>query len=313
MRRLLGVLLLLAGLAALSRGPVVAAAPALSVTPTSGPVGTTFDVSGSGFPPQVRLTYAVIDPTGARFPGVLSGASRQADNTASASGSFIVITPWFAEVGESAGVYTATVALAADPANILASVTFTVVGSGGAASATVAGAVPSITVAPAAGPTGGGFTIVGEGLAATTTYVLVNTDANGIEAGRGQVGTDPNGRFSTVYHSKGDAPGAYTVALVPLGSGPALVTAAYTVRAPGGARSTATVRAVATAGGAANATATRSATAAAPATGPTPAAVPRAGGGGSRPLARLPWLAVLGAVVLTIGLAVVVRRRRATR
>ena len=91
------------------------------------------------------------------------------------------------------------------------------------------GIASSISVSPSSGPEGGDFIVAGDGLATNRPYLLINTSTGGNEVGRGRVETDTNGHFAEIYHATGDPPGAYTVAILPLGGGPTLATAAYTI------------------------------------------------------------------------------------
>jgi hypothetical protein len=287
------------------------AAPPLDVAPASGPVGTTFAIRGTGFPPLARLTYTVIDPTGVRHPGVLSGAPRQANNMADANGNFVVASPWLAEPGEPAGVYTAVVPPADDPANVLASVAFTVTGPGGAAATPVPTppAAGTLTITPPSGGFGTKFSFSGRGFAPDTTYRLQMIGPAGTVAYEEGETTNLEGRFALVVHpDRGDPVGIYTVRVLAAdGTEAARATLTYT-----GEATTATVAARA------QATATRAATPTV--TAPTSAAptaavgaLPLSGGGGRAPggaVAAPRWVLGLGALLLLGGLGALRRRAR---
>ena len=153
---LAGLLIALALLAAPSG---VLAQPNLSVIPPAGPIGTRFDVLGSGLPPgPVTIVFRL--PTGVEDRGGPPA-------TVGAAGTLQAAPSWVSEPGEPLGVYTVTVE--AMDGTVLATATFTVTGAAGTGTAVASPATATRTTAvaatstrassPAAVPTGTGGTV----------------------------------------------------------------------------------------------------------------------------------------------------------
>ena len=119
--RIAGVLALLALLALLAGWVSAQAAPAITVSPASGPPGTSFVVTGTGFTPGSTVLFGAVDqatePVAAELLQVAAdGSFRTAiDSTGFAPGQYTVV------VGTS------------DASTVLASGAFTVTAGGAAA------------------------------------------------------------------------------------------------------------------------------------------------------------------------------------
>ena len=114
--RLMGILLLLVLLAL----PTTALAQAtLTISPTSGPAGTSFSITGSGFPANDRLIGVVLGP---------NNEVKARNEVATNAGGAISLT--YDSSGDAPGQY--TVGIGRADGTVLASGTFTVTAGAGA-------------------------------------------------------------------------------------------------------------------------------------------------------------------------------------
>lgn len=184
----------------------------LAVEPGSGPPGTRFAISGSGFAPRERVNLAI----------------RNAQNQPIGSGAVQIGTDGtfrtaYDSSGDPQGAYTVVATSAAG--TTLAQTTFTV----GAAAAPPAGA-GTLAITPSSGPAGTRFQLAGSGFTPGTTLKVVIIDANGKGIAQGQAPTNGQGAFTIGYDSTGDRPGLYTVGIYTGDGKTLLATATYTVR-----------------------------------------------------------------------------------
>ncbi len=180
-----------------------ATAPTLSVTPTSGPAGTTFSFSGSDFLPGDQAIVVTINgdaagSVGSNAAGAIAFTLSTAANTAP-------------------GAYTVR---ATDSAGRSDDVLFTV--------SAVAIGDPTLAVAPASGPPGTTFTFVGRNFTANQP-ATVSLDGQAL----GQVNIDAAGTVTlTLETTSQTAPAQYTLAIA---QGARSAGAKYEVTAGGGA------------------------------------------------------------------------------
>ncbi|HRW49789.1 MAG TPA: S8 family serine peptidase [Caldilinea sp.] len=180
-----------------------AGSPTLSVTPTSGPAGTTFSFSGSDFLPGDQAIVVTVNgesagSVGSNAAGAIAFTLSTAANTAP-------------------GAYTVR---ATDRAGRTDDVLFTVTA--------VAAGDPTLTVAPASGPPGTTFTFVGRNFTAGQP-ATVSLDGQAL----GQVNIDAAGSVTlTLETTSQTAPAQYTLAVT---QGTRSAGAKYEVTAGGGA------------------------------------------------------------------------------
>lgn len=180
-----------------------ATAPVLDVTPTSGPAGTTFNISGSDFLPNDQAIAVTLngDPMG------------NAGSNATGDVAFTIETA----SNSPAGAYTVR---ATDSAGRSGETTFTVT--------TVVVGDPTLTVTPASGPPGTAFTFVARNFTAGQP-ADVTLDGQTL----GQVNIDATGTATiTLETTTATAPAQYTLAVA---QGAKNASAQYAITAGGGA------------------------------------------------------------------------------
>ena len=204
---------ILAGLLALFLlAPPAAAAPAITVTPAAGPGGTTFTLTGTGFPASAALTLFLEDVFGRRVQGI--EVPLQADP----SGGFTLRQPTLPNTFPDR--YSVVIAARAGGEE-LARGTVTITSPNGEV----------LAVGPTSGPAGARFTVTGTNLSpgATVTYGAINAQNQPGPLGQVQVGAD--GRFQASIDSSGYVPGLYRAFVSSEGRG--LAAAHFTVTAAG--------------------------------------------------------------------------------
>lgn len=178
------------------------ATPTLSVTPSTGPAGTKFQMSGSNFLPNESAIAVTL--AGEEFGTVGSNAQGEV--------AFALQTTTNTPAGDYAIQLT-------DSAGRSATATFAVT--------SVAAGEPTLTVAPVSGPPGTTFTF-------DATNFTANTPANVTLDGKviGQINITASGSAQLTLETKGDtAPGQYTLAIV---QGEKQASAQYEVTGGGG-------------------------------------------------------------------------------
>jgi hypothetical protein len=155
--------------------------PAITLSPTSGNVGTTVTVSGTGFTASSAIT--------GKFAG--STVTLSGTTTTDSSGSFSAAT--FTVPASAAGGQVVTIT---DGSSKSATATFTV--------------TSSITLSPTSGPVGTSVTVTGSGFAASAT-MTINYDGVAQGTTPTMVTTSATGAFSATFSVPASAKGSHTV------------------------------------------------------------------------------------------------------
>ena len=162
-------------------GTFTVTVPAITVSPSQGPVGATYTVAGSGFSVSsgATVSFGGVDqtPTGGLDCSYV-GTAITTDGTGAFSCTFAVpseVAGPYSVVGED----TATSTLTTAP-------TFTVT-------------TPSITVSPSQGPVGATVTVAGTGFSVSSTVGLVLDGVTIPSCTSGSLGTDSSGDFSCTF------------------------------------------------------------------------------------------------------------------
>ncbi len=186
-------------------------APVVTITPTAGPPGTVFTISGTGFEPNTPYSLQSVDAAGNRTADDLSVTTR-------ADGSFQATLTTVA--GSTTG--TRTVRVVAAGGTVVATATFT-----------VSGGVAALFVTPSSGPPGTEFQVRGTGLTPNTAFVLQVVDVTGAKTANDlPTTTRADGTFEAVI-TAGTQPGQRTVRLVtPAGATTASTTFTVTLAQP---------------------------------------------------------------------------------
>lgn len=168
------------------------APPSVSISPSSGPAGTTFTVTGKGFKAGDTLAYVVISPD-RQSPGHSGPIQAGPDG-----GFALTLT------GQLTGRY--VVAFGQTDGTILATGDLTITGSPTGGSAT-----PLMTIAPSSGPAGTTFVFVvtDTGLGAGNMVAVSLLDPAGSVVLNQNFSVEANGAVGVTYGSSGDAPGTY--------------------------------------------------------------------------------------------------------
>lgn len=169
----------------------------LTVSPTSGPPGTSVTVTGSGFPPGT-------------FVDLLFDSSAQTNATASSSGAFTksMTIPSSATVG---------------PHKIKASFGTSEIPE---TPFTVTSSTPTITLSPISGPPGSSVTVSGSNFPVSTS-ITVKFDSNTIATIPSTLTSSTSGTFSASFTvPSGSSPGSHTVTAT---GGTSTATATFTV------------------------------------------------------------------------------------
>src|SRR3989475_788425 len=161
---------------------------AISLNPTSGPVGTTVTVSGSGFAANSGITISYDGVAMTTNPGTIT-----TDSTGAFSGSIIV------PLSSAAGAHTVK---ATDASNHPASASFTV---------TTGTPAAAITLNPTSGPTGTTVNISGSNFAANSG-ITISYDNAGIATTPTTITTTSTGSFTgSITIPSSSAAGTHTV------------------------------------------------------------------------------------------------------
>ena len=186
--------------------------PSISLTPTSGPPGTSITVVGSNFKLGATVTiFFDVDGDGVVDPGETVGTA-----TASSTGAFSTVVP---APTLPSGIYNVR---ATDGVNTAPAVTFTI--------------TPAISLSPTSGPPGTTVTVSGSGFAASVSGVVWFDSNNNAALDPGEpsasVTTGPLGTFTATLTVPTVAAGTYNIyADVPSG-GPVEASATFTVPTP---------------------------------------------------------------------------------
>ncbi|MGP8146683.1 MAG: thermopsin family protease [Thermoplasmata archaeon] len=192
-------------------GTFTVTTPAIAVSPSQGPVGATYTVTGSGF--------SVSSGAAVSFSGVFQTPSGCSDGTyvgtaitTDATGGFVCT---FAVPSETAGPYS-VVGEDTATSTPTAAQTFTVT-------------TPAIVVSPSQGPVGATVTVSGTGFSVSTTVGLLFDGVTVSTCTSGLLGTDVSGDFSCTF-SVPDGTSGTTVTATDIGGQTA--TGTFTVTVP---------------------------------------------------------------------------------
>jgi hypothetical protein len=166
--------------------------PTVSLSPTSGPVGTVVTISGSGFPDNATITATL-----AGVAVTLSGTT-----TTTASGGIPTSTPPTFTIPSTA------------PGSLAGTQLVVVTAGGQSAPAVTFTVVPSITLNPTSGKKGSSITITGNGFAANSTLtVTFNGTSTPWTSNGGNETTNANGVIpaNAAINSGTEGAGSYTV------------------------------------------------------------------------------------------------------
>lgn len=166
--------------------------PALTVDPSSAPVGTRFTYEGTGFTPNETVATMLVDEQGTSYTGPTL--------TADTNGTFS--SWWLVEAGDPIGVYTiyATGAQSQQPAEVSFTVT--------AASNDPSG--PSLITEPVWGPPDTQIVYTGSGFAADERVTAWVIDPSGVSADLPTMTADAQGEVSSSIVPAGGS-GTYTL------------------------------------------------------------------------------------------------------
>ena len=153
----------------------------ISLSATSGPVGTSITIAGNGFPASTSISFEL---DGAAFTGVTS-INSGANGSFSKTGVVIPTT--------TSGQHTIAARYGSD-AGAIAEATFTV--------------TSKITLNPTTGTAGVTVTVTGSGFASAATVTLAY---DSLPLAVGNVQTSSTGTFTTAFTAPGAAAGAHTV------------------------------------------------------------------------------------------------------
>ena len=194
-----------------ARPSTAASAAQLVVSPGSGPSGTHFAISGSGFQPGSRVAVAIRTEK--------DQTSGSGDVTIAGDGTFRTA---YDSSGDQPGTYT-VVATSAD-GTPLARATYTL-----QSILAPPASAEQVAVTPGSGPAGTKFQVAGSGFKVGDTVKIVIIDGNGKGIAQGRASAAVGGRFTLSYDSTGDAPGLYTVGVYTGDGKTLLATTTYTV------------------------------------------------------------------------------------
>jgi hypothetical protein len=189
--------------------------PSITISPTSGPPGTSITVIGSNFKLGSTVTiFFDLDANGVVDPGESVGTA-----TASSTGAFVtaVTAPTLPSGPKNVR--------ATDGVNTASAVTFTI--------------TPAISLSPSSGPAGATITVAGNGFAANTPYDIWydtnnNNQVDASDDKLADVTTDSSGTFSATVTIPVTATGSKAVMAIGDGlTGVPLASQTYTVNLPG--------------------------------------------------------------------------------